>query len=226
MIKKNINLDQAWSDPSILEFYKKNRNSYESLYESERIFVDRMLKEHSSYLDLGCALGGFASVLKQKLSQFQYTGVDVSEKMIRQALLLNDSCHDFFHCPEGIAKSGLGIVSDYVICLGFLHLHKQWRETLRWAFDHAEKGILFDLRESHLDTIEDINHSNFNTNFNSLNKEECLLPYNIINCQESSEIVDDLLSAGCKAYQYGYLQEGRNNNGIKVWMKTYFIEKI
>ncbi len=222
----NINLDQAWSDQSLLDFYEKNRNSYENLYESEKIFVDRILKEETSYLDLGCALGGFASVLKEKLHKYNYVGVDASKTMINQALLLHDRSHDFFHCPDGVASCGLEILSDYVICLGFLHLHKEWRDTLLWALNHSKKGLLFDLRETPFDTIEDISECNFNTNFNDLSKEKCLLPYNVINCEESTKLVEDLFSSWGNIYQYGYLQEGNNNNSSKVWMKTYFIEKF
>ena len=62
--------------------------------------------------------------------------------MIKQALAINESCHNFIHCPEGIANSNLEITSDYVICLGFLHLHQEWRKTLQWAFEHCKRFSL------------------------------------------------------------------------------------
>ena len=65
--------------------WKSSRNKISDLYKSEKFFFKPLLKKSSSFLDLGCATGGFYNILKRNKNSFKYSGFDVSPEMIFNA---------------------------------------------------------------------------------------------------------------------------------------------
>ncbi len=74
-----------WNDLEAQKFFSSERQKQEDLYLGEKFFLSKVLFEHCSILDIGCAQGGLYKILKSYLKSFNYTGIDSSEKMISKA---------------------------------------------------------------------------------------------------------------------------------------------
>ena len=135
----------AWGLPNVLRFFDQARTTSADVYPSEMHFLENCLQEGISVLDVGCAQGGFATVLSEHLADFSYTGVDISETMIDVAAEKHPT-HQFYCCPEGDLSVLSNRQFDLVLVLGILHLHEAWRQTLAAAWAHTKNAIIFDLR--------------------------------------------------------------------------------
>ncbi len=196
----------AWGMSGVQDFFEEARATTDQVYASEWFFLKDRLKEGMTVLDIGCAQGGFASVLSEHLKEFSYTGVDVSSEMIERAREKH-SQHVFYHVSEG-DYSVLGRQSfDLVLVLGILHLHETWRDTLRAAWAHTGKYLLADLREHGEPTIEDKNASYFRMDFGDGDApdETVCLPYIIVNSAEALKTVTGICSNASGVSHYGYL---------------------
>lgn len=219
----------AWSIPSVVDFFKTHRNRTSEVYPSEWIFLKDLLKEDMSVLDIGCALGGFSRVLSEHLKSFTYTGVDISSAMIEQASKLNPE-HRFILVQEDKLDSLHNEQFDLVLCLGILHLNEKWRPLISEAWNHTRHNLLFDLRESGQSTIEDKNISYFKMNFNQANGKdaELTLPYNIINSGDALRAIQELCPDYSGVTQFGYfrpIQSTATSPIRNVVMKTYCISR-
>jgi len=204
MSDKAVNAD-AWQLPGVLSYFHDARSTTDQIYPSEWKFLEGLLEEGMSVLDVGCAQGGLAQVLGEHLSEFEYTGLDVSEEMVRLAKERQPH-HAFHQIAEGCFDLPLDRQYDLVTVLGILHLHESWRDTLRSAWEYTGKNILFDLREWHGATIENKSKSYMTMSFasDSPDYELSRLPYIILNEESSSSLVHDI----CRGYEniqsYGY----------------------
>jgi ubiquinone/menaquinone biosynthesis C-methylase UbiE len=223
-----IDSKAAWSLPSVMDYFANHRKTSAQVYESEWFFLKPLLKEGMSVLDIGCAQGGFAGVLGENLTRFEYTGIDISSTMIGQARQ-NFPQHQFFVTSENTYPQIPNQNFDLVLCLGILHLNSCWREMLTEAWQKTRRHLLMDFREHGGTTIEDISKSYFLMNFNGEEKTEAKLPYVILNSGEAL----DTLKESCKEYSqlkhFGYehpVSESAVTPVKKVMMNTYLIERI
>src|SRR4051812_15049641 len=74
-----------WDVPGWTTFYETRRSTTRDIYSSEWIFLKDLLREGMSVLDIGCAVGGLASVLTENLADFKYVGLDISAAMVERA---------------------------------------------------------------------------------------------------------------------------------------------
>lgn len=211
----------------MVAYFDDKRNKRGDVYPSEWFFLKDRLREGMSVLDIGCAQGGFSSILSETLTDFSYTGVDISPDMIEAAKQRHPQ-HEF-HCVSEQDYSLLqSRVFDIVLVLGILHLHESWRETVATAWKHAAGALLLDLRETEHVSIEDKAHSYFDT-FGEDNKSASQrLPYNLIN---SSEAIVELRNA-CPHYDkiewYGYEHPASEHASVPVetiLMNVYCINR-
>ncbi len=224
-----INLGDAWSHPQVVQFYQNHRNKSTDVYRGEWVFLKPLLREGMSVLDIGCALGGFAEVIAEHVKQFHYVGVDVSHAMIENARARLPS-RTFYHLAEGDFSKLDGQTFDLVICLGILHLHESWRDTLAKAWKHTGKHLLFDLRESHLPTLEDPTQSFLRMDVygNEGGHRDVRLPYIVVNYAEAMSLVLETCVPASSTSQFGYIHAAHNAaRGLpaKVMMNTWCIEK-
>lgn len=111
---------------------------------------------HFSVNDLGCGYGAFYDFLKQQSQLFSYTGVDVSEDMVRAAKQRysdKDSAHFIFaREPDKIA--------DYGIASGIFNVRlnrtdKEWLSYLETTLDTLDRtsrsGFSFNCLTSYSD---------------------------------------------------------------------------
>lgn len=195
---------QSWSQPGVLGFFERERQTTDQVYPSEWFFLKDLLKEGIRVLDIGCAQGGFAQVLAEHLEDFSYTGVDISAEMIDKAKARYPT-HRFLVTPEG-DLSALGTERfDLVLVLGILHLHESWRETLASAWNHTGGALLFDLRETEGPTLEDKSVSWFGMDFSGdAEKAETRLPYIVLNAGQALSEAVRLTEGAAKLARYGY----------------------
>ncbi|MBF0166060.1 MAG: class I SAM-dependent methyltransferase [Alphaproteobacteria bacterium] len=195
---------QSWSQPGVLDFFSKERGTTADVYPSEWFFLKDRLQEGMRVLDIGCAQGGFASVLGEHLTSFRYTGVDISPDMIALAQERHPD-HRFLCCPEG-DLSALGDERfDLVLVLGILHLHESWRQTLATAWTRTSGALLFDLRETEGPTLDDKTVSWFGMDFSGdTEKAELRLPYIVLNAGEALAEAVRLTDNAARLSRYGY----------------------
>jgi SAM-dependent methyltransferase len=195
---------QSWSQPGVLDFFKRERASKADVYPSEWFFLKDRLHEGMSVLDIGCAQGGFASVLGEHLNSFRYTGVDISAEMIEMARARHPQ-QRFLCCPEGDLTALGDERFDLVMVLGILHLHESWRQTLTTAWAHTGEALLFDLRETEGPSLEDKETSWFGMDFSGdAEKAETRLPYIVLNAGDALAEAVRLTDGAARLSCYGY----------------------
>lgn len=200
------NIAHAWGLPGVLEFFENARTTTAQVYASEWFFLKDRMRQGMSVLDVGCAQGGFASVLAEHLEQFHYTGLDVSAEMVERARNKHPE-HTFHHVPDG-EWSVLGHdCFDLVLVLGILHLHLGWRDTIAKAWARTRHCLLLDLREIEGATIEDPARSCFRMDFGGGDARhgETTIPYILVNSAEALATIRRLCPDAARITHYGYL---------------------
>jgi SAM-dependent methyltransferase len=202
----DANIENAWGLPGVLNFFEDARATTAQVYASEWFFLKDRLKEGMSVLDVGCAQGGFASVLAEHLREFRYTGLDVNADMVARARAKHPG-HAFHHVPDGDWAALGGECFDLVLVLGILHLHLSWRDTIAQAWSRTRHCLLLDLREIEGATIEDPARSYFRMDFGGGDAvhSETTIPYILVNSAEALATVRRLCPDARRISHYGYL---------------------
>lgn len=196
----------AWSLPRVLDFFATHRSGTADVYASERFFIEPRLKPGIRVLDVGCAQGGFASVLTEHLKDFEYTGVDISADMIDAARVRHPQ-HSFHQVLEGRLGPAEGQKFDLVLVLGILHLHEKWRDTLAAAWRATAGSLIFDLRETDSPTIDDKARSYMRMDFHGGDARHAAtrVPYIVLNAGEALGAARTLCADAQRLSRYGYL---------------------
>lgn len=219
----------AWNHPDVLMYFAEARSTTDHVYPSEWFFIRDNLREGVRILDVGCAQGGFAAVAAEHLKKFDYTGVDSSSQMISRAQTRFPQHR--FHVVRDGEDSVLGDAKfDLVLVLGILHLHEAWRETLAAAWRRTCGTLIFDLRETHLGSIEDKTKSWFvmDPYGTSDAASRPRLPYIVLNSGEALGLATSLCSGHRKLSRYGYLHGTAPSATVpvpQVMMSTYCVER-
>jgi SAM-dependent methyltransferase len=219
----------AWGHESILNFFDKKRLTTQHIYPSEWFFLKDKIKDDITLLDIGCAKGGMANVLAENLQRFNYVGVDINEQMVAAAKERYPQ-HIFYQIAEEDYSILQGDQYDLVLCLGILHLHETWRNTIKEAWRHTRKCLILDLRETHLPTIEDKKQSYFKMDFDNVSNPttDVVIPYNIINTGEALRVIHEICHDAQHIAHYGYTQalSGLTVSPLKkVMANVYCIER-
>lgn len=220
-------LAATWNEAGWVSFYENKRDTTSQVYPSEWFFLESLLVEGMSVLDVGCAVGGFASILAQHLRQFTYTGVDISAEMIERARKKHRS-HQFHVVDEADLAVLADNTYDVVIALGVLHVTRKWRELVGLAWARTKQSLLIDLRESVAETIEDEKLSYFRVGHLLETGSTARLPYNIINTSDALAAVIERCRGAANLQHYGYLAPPSASAVTPVpnlVMNTYRIDK-
>jgi SAM-dependent methyltransferase len=136
----------AWADhPDLVDYYTGHRASPGELYPSERRFLPWLASEAGSVLDVGCAAGGFAGIWRHWSPGLSYTGVDVSEELVRAARRLHPDCSfDVADCAEGLPFADGSF--DVVQALGWLHWEPRFEDALAEMWRVTAGRLFLDVR--------------------------------------------------------------------------------
>lgn len=221
-----IPVKTPWDAAGWTHFYESHRSKTEDIYPSEWLFLKDILREDVSVLDIGCAVGGLASVLSEHLERFQYVGVDISTPMIDRAKEKHPE-----HAFHAIEEADLSVLQDrkfdLVVCLGVLHLSRKWRQLIAAAWGHVEGCLLLDLRETSGPSVENEKLSYYRVDQFESNVE-LRLPYNVINCAESLATLLEICPGAAGLSHYGYLASPSSGTVTPVQhmlMNTYRIDR-
>ena len=200
-----------WNDFEAQNFFSSERKKKEDLYLGEKFFLSRVLFEHCTILDIGCAQGGFYKILKSYLKSFHYTGLDNSEEMILKAKKKYPRVN--FQLIKNNNFKILKKKYDIVIIFGVLHLDSKWIQILKNSKNLFNNHLLFDLRETNLETIDnDISKSYLSFN----HKKKIKIPYNIINSSEATLFLKKIFNSSI--YKLSYF--GKISNLAKSKIKN------
>lgn len=115
----------------IIDFYNEKSKTSQcgwqaACWESESdqyerfVFSTSIMQNNISVLDVGCGYGDFYNFLKKRYKNFNYTGIDISEKIIKKAKENNSFAN--FECADVLDYQ---IQSDCVFALGTFNLKVQ-----------------------------------------------------------------------------------------------------
>lgn len=103
-------------------------------------------------LDLGCGIGDFYPVLKEKFGEFDYTGIDIVPEFIQHAATRYPEGH--FYCQD-VLREPIKEDFDYVLISGIFNNEVPegtdfLKDMLRAVFPHAKMGLGFNFTSTHV----------------------------------------------------------------------------
>jgi 2-polyprenyl-3-methyl-5-hydroxy-6-metoxy-1,4-benzoquinol methylase len=210
-----------WNDLEAQKFFSSERQKQEDLYLGEKFFLSKVLFEHCSILDIGCAQGGLYKILKSYLKSFNYTGIDSSEKMISKAKKKYPKAN--FHLIKNNDFKKLKKKYNIVIIYGVLHLTSEWKQILINSKNLFKNFLIFDLRETNLKTID----NNISKSYLSFSrKKKIKLPYNIINSNEAAFFLKEKFRSNIYKFSYfGKISNFAKSKINNVEFTNYCISK-
>lgn len=139
---------------SFEEFYQQSRKTISELYESEKNIFQRINFENLSVLDVGCAMGGFYSIMKEINPTITYRGIDVSEKLIQHAKSIFPETQESFHVGDATALPFDNQSSDIVLCTSVQAHVPNYFQVLEECWRVSKKYVVFDFRMSFQPTYD------------------------------------------------------------------------
>jgi 2-polyprenyl-3-methyl-5-hydroxy-6-metoxy-1,4-benzoquinol methylase len=207
-------------------YWERNRNRVDDLYPSEKYFFLPVIKKSLSVLDVGCAAGGFTDIVYGINPSTSYTGIDVSDNLIKSAIKRHPEAS--FCSYDGVTfPDKLGLY-DLVYSFGVLHHVDDWHGIVQQMLSFSKKHVLFDLRLTSDTTINDITKSYQKICFNGEWDGKTIISYNINNI---GEVIQKLMSITDKEDRidiFGYLSPPTKlavTTQETVTMASIYIEK-
>lgn len=200
-MKETERYGREWSEKDAVNFYATHRNSIEKAYESEKHFLRKILVPGMSVCDVGCGAGGFYNILKQYQPDIQYTGVDISDEMIKTAKRLYPEAS--FQQSNGETLDFKDESFDLVISFGVLHVNPEWKKILGECWRITRKNMIFDLR-----LVECISQTNsyLKLEFDGKKKDQAVVPYIVMTPKEAIRTAKRLTPQP-KIKAYGYFHQ-------------------
>jgi len=198
MIKMNkIPLLNAFGHNSQLKKFTKGRNKIKDLYLSEKKFFLDSVKNSKTFLDFGSAAGNFIDIIEKISKIKKYTGLDISEDMLKKAKLLHPR-HEFkkFNGKRILMKSKFNLVYSFgtlIYCTNYQNLIKDF-------INLSDRYINFDVR-----LVFDQTLINKKKSYQIIAAKPLLkFPYVIINFNEFLEFLIKTTKCKYKISLFGY----------------------
>ncbi|MDC0033750.1 class I SAM-dependent methyltransferase [Alphaproteobacteria bacterium] len=178
---------RLWEANDSIAFFSHNRHRREDLYPSEKNFLPRVVKEANSVLDVGCACGGFAQIMKGYNPSLTYSAIDIVPTMIEQARQQNPTGH--YTVAAGHALPFGKQTFDLVHCSGVVHLNSSYEMIISEMWRVSAQYLLFDMRL----TDSASQTGTFKVDFGAASKAASeVLPYHLVNSTEARNIIEAL----------------------------------
>lgn len=193
----------SWSSDNAVNFYIAHRDASENLYQSEKVFLPETLQNASTVLDVGCAAGGFSKIVHEYNGSIQYTGVDISPRMIQEAIKRFPREH--FAVTDGNSLAFPDNAFDAVICFGVLHMTENWRTLLAEAWRVCKGTLLMDLRVTDGEGVSDTSISYQKLEFEGVWDGISKAPYIVVNIDDLMEYLISFQPGITTLKAYGYM---------------------
>ncbi len=193
---------KAWSSGNAVQYYRTHRNSMADLYDSEKEFLRDVVGSSRSVLDIGCAAGGFAAIVRQIKQGIAYTGVDISACMVAEARKRFPT--ETFSVITGDRLAYDDNFFDASISFGVMHMTSHWPRLLREAWRVSRNDMVFDLRLVEEQGVSDPSISYQRLDFDGQEGEGERVPYIVLNVNEFLSFVRTLEPKAAALKAYGY----------------------
>ena len=185
-----MDTSEEWSQTSAIDYYAKHRTQVSDLYPSERVFLPRVLFPGAKVLDVGCASGGFFSIMRSLEPHIEYTGIDIAEAAIELAKQKYPEAE--FLATDGIEIPFEDHSFDLVHCTSVLVIEPRYRELLKEMYRVSNRFILADIRllkniANHADLADSRYRIQFEGDF-----EGATVPYVVCDADEVVNYILDL----------------------------------
>jgi SAM-dependent methyltransferase len=219
---------EYWSTKDSLEFYSVSRRKIEDLYDSEKVFLPRILKKGMKVLDVGCAAGGFYNIMKEIEPDIVYYGCDFAEALIRKAKK-NYNQGNFI-----IADSvNLPFIDDYfdlVNCAGTCHMISDYFNAIKQMYGVSRQFCIFDVRLTNEAIDFDMGSCYQKLCFKNNSWDGISLsPYIVLNGKNFlRQLLNNLSPKPKSVYATGYLKAPASTVTVplnKLCMTVFMIEK-
>lgn len=213
---------RVWASPDSLDFFVRERGAPEDLYPSERIFLPGAVGRAATVLDVGCACGGFAPIMRTFNAAIRYTGVDIVPEMLSRARDRN--ADDAFVVADGGRLPFADRSFDLVHCSGTVHLNSDYPALIADMWRVAGREALFDMRL----TEGPSRVGRFRVDFAGTGRGG-VLPYHVVNLAEAHALIDGLPDAPRRVTLSGYPHSASANadlpKGTAVIMAFLLLER-
>ena len=205
------------------DLWNKTRSKIKDLYNSERYFFLPLLKKSSSFLDLGCATGGFYNIIRNKKNNFEYYGYDVSQNMIRAAKKKYNN--GIFKVYDGNKIGHKKKSVDFCFSFGTLHHTENYLNLIDQMIKVSKRYIVFDLRFTKDKSL--INNKKSYQSFFYTKKKYSRIQYNVINFENFINSIKPYSKKyAVKIYGYNHLPNKTVTTKYKkVITASVFIDK-
>ncbi|NQT49991.1 aminotransferase class I/II-fold pyridoxal phosphate-dependent enzyme [Candidatus Kuenenbacteria bacterium] len=146
-LSKENKKEHPYDVPALDNYYSHNRNSWDTMYETERQLFEKLNIENNGQLgkilDVGCACGGLAMALSEKFQIQEYLGIDIGAPMIALAPSLCAGLHfdHSFICDNILDTCNLTKESfDLVTSLSCADWHTQTKEIIDTCWGYVKPG--------------------------------------------------------------------------------------
>lgn len=224
---KQVQYARSWSSRNAVNYYTAHRDTVDELYPSERYFIKDLLRKGSSLLDIGCAAGGFSKIAKGCNKGLEYTGVDISPDMIRQAR--RRFPRERFYLSDGENLDFADDSFDICVSLGVLHMTEAWKRLLAEAWRVCRDTLLFDLRLVDRGGVCDPKISYQRMEFGGRWDGTSKAPYIVVNVAEALRVIKGLEPKVKTLKSYGYwhrVSAATVSTFDEVYMSVFCLEKI
>ena len=220
--------DTAYGEnQSSLKHWKNHRNKLDDLYPSERYFLEPVLKNVDSVLDVGCAAGGSFDFCREANVNINYTGIDISETLIDIARELH--LEGEFLVYDGHEITFKDNKFDLVFSIGVLHHLHHWRYMIKQMVKCSSKFTIFDLRLTNEGTLDDAAKYYQKVTFDDKWDRKTAISYLVVNVDEFANFMEQCFGKGrYRVESYGYYAKSTDLANIpydKVFMCCIKVEK-
>jgi len=214
-------------DKSSLNYWKNHRNKLDDLYPSERYFLYPTLKSAKSVLDVGCAAGGSFNFCREANSDIDYTGIDISKKLINIANKLHPKGAFFVYDGHKITFKENQF--DLVFSIGVLHHLHHWREMIKQMVKCSSGYAVFDIRLTNEGTLDNVKKYYQYVTFDDMRKSKTAISYLVLNIDDFKNFMNQYYgTGGYRIESYGYYSKPTDLANIpydKVFMCCIKVEK-
>jgi SAM-dependent methyltransferase len=212
---------QVWARKDSLEFFSTGRNRPEDLYPSERFFLPDVLAQVDSCLDVGCAAGGFAGIMKTFNPALRYTGMDVNPEFVQLARASHPGSE--FLVGDGVHFDTPPDSYDLVFSTGLFHLNRAYPEMTRSCYEQARRFFLCDFRLTYGESVVGTHRVDFGGGDGPGD-----LPYYVVNVDELTRMLTGLRPRPISIKARGYFHPPSANASVplpEVLMAFFLVEK-
>ena len=190
-MKKDGKTNTKYESASFVNFYSKERMSWEEFYPSEKKILERIIGRYGQgfeLLDAGCGCGGLGKALSENFNIKYYTGVDCNRQEIDYANEHNRLSIPHQYICGDIAGHNDEKQYDIVTSLGCIDSNIDVEGMLESCWTKVKGGgyLVTSVRLTNNETINDVNKA-----FQRLEGDE-VLNYVVFNIEDFLKMILEL----------------------------------